>query len=113
MSPTKLPKPKQAWQLPRRTKLFKNALTAATVISFSLTFLCAGVALMLGIIPPRTITGAGEIDTAVVVLFVPLCALLLAILVEVVRASLREGLRPPKPRQADPLSAWRPGHDEG
>ncbi|WP_299643865.1 hypothetical protein [Devosia sp.] len=88
-------------------------MTAATAISFSLTFVGAGIALMLGIIPPRAITGAGDVDMAVVLLFVPLCALLFAIIAEVVRASLREGLRPPKPRQSNPLSAWKPGHDEG
>lgn len=111
MSPTKLPQPKKAWQFPRRS-MFKNPLGAATVISFSLTFLAAGIAVMLGIVPPRTITGAGEIDTAVVLLFVPLCALLFAIIAEVVRSIVREGLRAPKPRQSNPLSAWKPGHGE-
>jgi len=110
MSPTKLPLrklPGFRLRLPR----FRNALTAATAISFSLTFLVAGVALMLGLIPPRAIVGAGEIDTAVVVLFVPLCALLFAIIAEVVRSILREGLQPVKPRQSNPLSAWKPGHE--
>ena len=112
MSPTKLPQPKKpAFRFPR--PLFRNALSAATAISFSLTFVVAGIALLLGIIPPRTITGAGEIDTAVVLLFVPLCALLFAILVEVVRSILREGLQPAKPRRANPLDAWKPGHGEG
>jgi hypothetical protein len=110
MSPTKLPQPKR---LSLRRPLFGNALSAAAIISFSLTFVGAGIALLLGIIPPRAIIGAGEIDTAVVLLFVPLCALILAILVEVVRATLREGLQPPKAHQANPLSAWRPGHGEG
>ena len=40
-------------------------------------------------------------------------SLILAILVEVVRAILREGLQPPKARQANPLAAWKPGHGEG
>ena len=50
MSPTKLPQPKQP-SLPR--PLFRNALSAATAISFSLTFVGAGIAQLLGIIPPR------------------------------------------------------------
>jgi hypothetical protein len=112
MSPTKLPQPKRP-SFRFRRPLFRNALSAATAISFSLTFVGAGVALLLGIIPPRAIIGAGEIDTAVVLLFVPLCALILAILVEVVRAILREGLQPPKADQSNPLSAWKPGHGEG
>ena len=44
---------------------------------------------------------------------VMLCALLLAIFAEVVRSIVHEGLRPPKPRPANPLSAWKPGHDQG
>ena len=110
MSPTKLPRPKRP---SLRLPMFRNALSAATAISFSLTFVGAGIALLLGIIPPRAIVGGGEIDTAVVLLFVPLCALLFAILIEVVRASLREGLQAPKARQSNPLSAWKPGHGEG
>jgi hypothetical protein len=112
MSPTKLPQPGRAWFKPRRP-LFRNALSAATAISFSLTFVGAGIALLLGIIPQRAIIGAGEIDTAVVLLFVPLCALLFAILVEVVRSILREGLQAPKARQSSPLGAWKPGQGEG
>lgn len=112
MSPTKLPQPRKAWFTLRRP-LFRNALSAAAAISFSLTFVGAGVALLLGIIPPTAIIGAGEIDTAVVLLFVPLCALLFAILVEVARSTLREGVQAPKPRQSSRLSAWKPGHGEG
>ena len=112
MSPTKLPQRKKP-SFRFRRPLFRNALSAATAISFSLTFVAAGIALLLGIIPPRTITGAGDIDTAVVLLFVPLAALLFAILVEVVRSILREGLQPAKSRQVNPLDAWKPGHGEG
>ncbi len=112
MSPTKLPQSKRpSWRLPR--PLFRNALSAATAISFSLTFVVAGIALLLGIIPPRAIIGGGDVDTAVVLLFVPLCALILAILVEVVRSILREGLQSPKARESNPLSGWKPGHGEG
>lgn len=118
MSPTKLPDTpktslrKAPWFIPRRP-LFKNALSAATAISFSLTFVVAGIALLVGLIPPRTIIGAGEIDTAVILLFVPLSALMLAILVEVVRSVVRDGLTPTKTRQANPLSAWKAGQREG
>lgn len=112
MSPTKLPTPKKARFILRKP-LFRNPLTAAAAISFSLTFVGAGIALLLGIIPSGTIVGASQVDTGVVVLFVPLCALLLAILVEVVRSTLRDGLSAPKPRQPNPLAAWKPGHGEG
>ena len=112
MSPTKLPAPRKNRLLPNR-RLFSNPLTAAAAISFSLTFLGAGILLATGVIPARTITGLGEVDTAVVLLFVPLCALLFAITAEVVRATLRDGLRQPKPRQSNPLAPWKPGTGEG
>lgn len=112
MSPTKLPQPKKSWfQLRRR--LFRNAFGATTAIAFSLTFVGAGLAVLLGFIPPRVIIGAEQIDTAVVLLFVPLCALILAILFEATRSTLRDGLQAPRPRQSNPLSAWKPGHGEG
>lgn len=113
MSPTKLPAPKKkAWFIPRKP-LFNNPLTAAAAISFSLTFVGAGIALLLGLVPSAAIVGTTEVDTGVVLLLVPLCALLLAILVEVVRSTLREGLTAPKARQPNPLAAWKPGHGEG
>lgn len=91
--------------------LFRNAVSAATAISFSLTFLLAGALLLAGVIPPRALVGTGEVDTGVVFLLVPLAALLFAILVEVVRSVLREGFHTPKPRSPNPLSAWKPGHE--
>lgn len=112
MSPTKLPQPKTSW-FKRRMPLLGNALGVSAAIAFSLTFVGAGIALLLGIIPPRTLINATEIETGVVLLFVPLCALILAILVEATRSTLRDGLQAPRPRQSNPLSAWKPGHGEG
>jgi len=112
MSPTKLPTPKKPqFRLPRLR--LGNPLTTATAISFSLTFVAGGIALLLGLFPAHAIIGSREVDTGVILLLVPLTALLFAIIVEVVRSILREGLRPAKPRQANPLSAWKPGHGEG
>lgn len=112
MSPTKLPTARKArFTLPRR--LFGNPLNAAAAISFSLTFLAAGVALLVGVIPSRVIIGMNEVDVGVVLLFVPLCALLLAIIVEVVRSIMRDGVSQPAPRRASSLDAWKPGTREG
>ncbi len=96
-----------------RRPLFGNALTAATAISFSLTFVVAIVALLLGIIPERSLNIGFGIDTGVLLLFVPLCALVFAILVEVLRTMIGGGFKPDKPPAPNPLSAWRPGHGEG
>lgn len=90
-----------------------QALSAAAAIGFSLTFVGAGIAMLLGFIPPRTLVGSGELDTSVVLLFVPLCALVFALLVEVARTTMAGGLRQEPPRPTNPLAAWRPGNGEG
>ncbi len=50
------------------------------------------MALLLGLVPQNLLFGAQQVDTGVVLLFVPLCALLLAIMVETVRATLNNGI---------------------
>lgn len=90
-----------------------KALSAAAAIGFSLTFVGAGIAMLVGIVPSRTLVGSGELDTSVVLLFVPLCALVFALLVEVARTTMAGGLRQERPRPANPLAAWRPGNGEG
>lgn len=112
MSPTKLPTARKSRVFAPRLML-RNPLTSAAAISFSLTFVAGGIALLTGLLPQNIITHFGEVDTGVVVLFVPLCALVLALLIEVVRSVVREGLRQPAPRQANPLVAWKPGSNEG
>ena len=52
-------------------------------------------------------------DAGVVLLVVPLVALVLAILVEAVRLTLRGPIRMSEPRPARVLSDWTPGHGEG
>lgn len=108
MSPTRLPKPLRVRTLRR---LFSNPLSAATAISFSLTFVGAGIALLFGYLPTHLPLGGEPIDTGVVLLFVPLCALLLAILVEASRSVLKDTT--PAPQRTNPLAAWRPGQGEG
>ena len=88
-----------------------NAMSAAAAISFSLTFVIAIAAFALGLVP--ALDFGGSIETGVVLLFVPLCALVFAILAEAVRGSLARSFKPEAPRAANPLAAWRPGHGEG
>ncbi len=90
-----------------RAKGKRNALSVAAAISFSLTFITVSMAMLFGLIPERTFLG-GEIDVNVLLLFVPLCALVLAIFVEVVRLILSGSLKVERPRQHTPLSTWRP-----
>ena len=97
----------------RNAHPLRNAVTVATAISFSLTFVGAGVAQLLGLIPADMVLFDGEVDTAVVLLTVPLCALLLAIIAEALRATISGNLQPPEPQRQGQLTAWKPGHGEG
>jgi uncharacterized membrane protein len=110
MSPTRLPQPARNRHLRR---FFSNPLSAATAIGFSLTFVVAGVALLAGLVPDSLLFGAQSVDTGVVLLFVPLCALLVAIMGEAVRATLNNGITAAPAPKANPLSAWKPGQGEG
>ncbi len=88
-------------------------LLVAAAISFSLTFIGAGIALLLDLLPLRPLPGPLDTEASIILLLVPLCALLLALLVEVVRAVVVGG---PDERPApgpSPPRAWRPGSGEG
>ena len=95
----------------------RRALTTATVISFSLTFALAGFALLMGLLPNDAnmlAASMGSVDTGIVLLVVPLVALVLAILVEATRLSLRGGpLRIGERKPTGTLTDWKPGHGEG
>lgn len=79
-------------------------LTSVTAISFSLTFLGVGMALVAGLLPERLGWLARDLDVGVLLLFLPLCALVFAIVAEVVRAALRGPLRSGAPPRMRPLS---------
>jgi len=95
----------------------RRALTTATIISFSLTFALAGIALLMGLLPQdagllATSSGA-TIETGIVLLVVPLVALVAAILFEAGRLALRGPVKIAQPKPASTLSEWKPGHGEG
>ncbi|MGN6486438.1 MAG: hypothetical protein ACTHLT_01295 [Devosia sp.] len=90
-----------------------SRLMAAAAIGFSLTLVAAGLAILLGFVPPRTMVGAQAVDATVLLLFVPLCALTFAILAEAVRATVTGSFRHPVRVHANPLDPWRPGRGEG
>ncbi|MBK8086237.1 MAG: hypothetical protein IPK28_21755 [Devosia sp.] len=90
-----------------------HPLLVAAAISFSLTFVGAGVALQLDLVPWRPLPGLMDTETSMILLLVPLCALLLALLVEVMRTVVAGGLDERPAPHPDPLSAWRPGSGEG
>jgi hypothetical protein len=96
----------------RRRRAGATRLTAAATIAFSLTFVAAGVAMLMGVLPQRMMFGLQNVDATVLLLFVPLCALTFAILAEAVRAATTGSFRTTKVR-TNPLEPWRPGQGEG
>ncbi|RYE86914.1 MAG: hypothetical protein EOP19_05615 [Hyphomicrobiales bacterium] len=82
-----------------------------------MTFALAGIALLLGLLPEQAatmVTSSGtSIETGVILLVVPLVALVLAILVEATRLTLRGPVKMTRPKPVNTLSAWKPGHGEG
>ncbi|MGV3651381.1 MAG: hypothetical protein ACO1OK_08145 [Devosia sp.] len=95
------PSPRQLWQKFLRWPRLP-------VISFSLTIAAAGIGLLAGVLPAQIERLTPQIDTAVVLLFVPLCILVLAILAEAVRLSLRGPIRIREDRPLRTLSSWSP-----
>lgn len=94
----------------------RKALTTVTVISFSLTFLLGGLAILLGLLPPNlqaVESALGRIDTGVVLLLVPVVALIAAIVVEATRLALRGPVVIDQTRPVGPLTDWKPGNGEG
>jgi uncharacterized membrane protein len=83
-------------------------LTSVTAISFSLTFVGVGVALLAGLLPERVSTLGENLDVGVLLLFLPLCALVFAMIAEVLRAAVKGPLRSVAPPRMRPLSGWRP-----
>lgn len=92
---------------PLTTRPRPRLLTAAT-ISFSLTFVAVSLAILFGYIPPRDLLGAGDLDTGVVLLMVPLAALVLVTAIEAVRTARAGRLHAALSARRTPLSEWQP-----
>lgn len=101
-------------KLSRRRSAGASHLSAAAVIGFSLTLVITGIAMLLGLVPQRMLPALDGIDATILLLFVPLCALTLAILAEAIRATLTGNFSPVAARSREnPLEPWRPGRGEG
>lgn len=90
-----------------------SRLSSAAIIGFSLTLVGAGIAVLIGLVPPRMLPALDGMDASVALLFVPLCALTLAILAEAVRTSFGGSLRQATVSRSNPLEPWSPGRGEG
>lgn len=98
---------------PARSKPAARNLATIAVISFSLTFVGVSLALLFGILPNSVVALDMPVDMGVVLLIVPLCALVFAMMAEVLRAAVSGVPRAVSHRTATSLSEWRPGHGEG
>jgi hypothetical protein len=83
----------------------------AAVISFSLTLLAGAGIVLAGYVPLEQMAAAQRVDLGAVLLFAPVCALVLALLFEVAIVALKAPLQAPEPRRL-PID-WTPGHREG
>jgi len=102
------PAPSERQSARRRASSF----TTATVVSFSLTLLAAGIAVLSGALPLRMLTSVERIDIGTVLFVAPILALILAVMVEATRIALsRQPL--PEPRRQQIIRNWSPGHREG
>jgi hypothetical protein len=71
------------------------------------------VALLAGVVPQSFSALPMPVDLGVLLLMVPLCALVLAIMAEALRAAMQGVPAGRARRTATALSQWRPGHGEG
>ncbi|HQZ13143.1 MAG TPA: hypothetical protein PK286_09680 [Devosia sp.] len=99
--------------VPKRRKLMD--ITTMTAISFSLTFVVVSLLLLTGVIPASFATLTAPVDIGVLLLIVPLCALVLAMVAEVLRAAMKGTPQRHNARSArrKSFTDWRPGRGEG
>lgn len=79
-------------------------LTTASIVSFSLTLLGAGLAVLAGAVPLSALTLAERVDVGSLLFMAPLLILLLALVFEASRIALRKAPLP-EPRLV-PVARW-------
>ena len=67
-----------------------RALLSTATVGFAFVFVASAVALLAGYLPNVLTAPLGQIDTGVVLLFAPLCALALGMVAEVVRSAFTQ-----------------------
>ena len=97
---------------PARRKSRKAvAFTTATIVSFSLTLLAAGIAVLTGMVPLRGFHHADRIDVGSLLFMMPVLALVLGVCFEVARIAMQSADLP-EPRRRQTVR-WSPGNREG
>ena len=103
---------KSAAAKPARRKSRKVlAFTTATIASFSLTLLAAGIAVLTGMVPLRSFHHVDRVDVGSALFLLPVVALVLGVCFEVARIAMQSA-ELPEPRRRQTVR-WSPGHREG
>ena len=102
--------PKSRKQKPRRRSR-ATAFTTATIVSFSFTLLAAGIGILTGLLPLRSLSFGQRIDVGSLLFLMPVVALVLGVCVEVTRIALRRQDLP-EPDRSQQIR-WSPGRREG
>jgi hypothetical protein len=87
------------------------AFTTATIISFSLTLLAAGIAVLTGMVPLHGFHQVDRIDVGSLLFMMPVLALVLGVCFEVARIAMQSA-ELPEPRRRQTVR-WSPGNREG
>lgn len=95
---------------PRQPQPALQFATAA-IVAFSLTLLAGSIAVLSGYVPLSQMEFTQRVDLGAILLFAPVCALVLALFFEVAVIALKAPLENPEPRRL-PID-WAPGHREG
>ena len=99
-----------ASRLPRKSRKLA-AFTTATIVSFSLTLLAAGIGVLTGLVPLRTFHHIDRIEIGSMLFMLPVLALVLGVCFEVAHIAMQTADLPePRRRQA---VRWSPGRREG
>ena len=85
----------------------------SAIVAFFLTLAISGIALYTGAVTRGIASLQESVDTQVVLLFVPLCALVFAMVFEVVRMSSTTTLPTSAAEPRRIPVGWHPGHGEG
>ena len=86
------------------------AFTTATIISFSLTLLAAGIAVLTGMVPLRTFPHVDRVEIGSLLFMMPVLALILGVCFEVARIALQSA-ELPEPRRHQTVR-WSPANRE-
>ena len=95
----------------RRGRTSLAAFTTATIASFSLTLLAAGIGILTGLLPLHALSFAQRLDVGSLLFIVPVVALILGVCFEVIRITL-DGADLPEPRPQQTID-WPPGGRDG